>query len=77
MDAVRDLGRRYMTIRPDDEKVEQVASMLTQDVALEQVEALRRDMHADFAAERIVNLDGWFLSETEGRLFAALSRCAS
>lgn len=75
--AAQELGREYLTDRPNSEALETIARLLT-DAAANEAEALaelRKKVLADFTAGRIVNLSGWFVSETEGRVFAALSRC--
>lgn len=75
--AVAELGREYLGLRPDAAAVDSIAKLLasSRDEA-DALEELRARVLADFAAGRIVNLAGWFVSETEGRVFAVLSRCA-
>jgi hypothetical protein len=77
LDAVRDLGREYLLAHPDDPEVGDVESLLgvAATTELQQVRQLRERMQEDFSADRLVQLSGWFVSVTEGRVFAALSRC--
>ena len=74
--AAQNLGREYLAGRNNSEAIETVARLLenprNEDEALAE---LRRNVLADFTAGRIVNLSGWFVSETEGCVFAVLSRC--
>ena len=78
LSGARELGREYLASHPDDAEVKSVAKLLTVDAGRpEQIDHLRRRMHDDFAAGRIVNLSGWFMSSTEARIFAALSSCVS
>ncbi|MBM0103400.1 hypothetical protein JM946_01525 [Steroidobacter sp. S1-65] len=76
--AIAELGREYLSQRSDAAAVDAIAKLLaeSQDEA-KTLEQLRARVLADFTAGRIVNLAGWFVSETEGCVFAALSRCAS
>jgi hypothetical protein len=74
--SIQQLGREYLASRPGSEAIGAVAKLLAgwgkQDEILAE---LRSKALADFAAGRIVNLSGWFVSETEGCVFAALSGC--
>ncbi|HEY0683823.1 MAG TPA: hypothetical protein VGD45_15930 [Steroidobacter sp.] len=78
MDAIHELGREYLAQRPAATEVDVIAKLLAASQNdTETLEQLRTEVVADFTAGRIVNLAGWFVSETEGRVFAALSRCNS
>ena len=73
--AIQELGRKYLAQRPGT-TVEGIAKLLASSRNEAEASAqLRAQMRADFTAGRIVNLAGWFVSETEGCVFAALSRC--
>lgn len=74
--AAQELGREYLA-KSSSEEIGTVARLLQGPVANEDeaLAELRTKMLADFTAGRIVNLSGWFVSETEGCVFAALSRC--
>lgn len=75
--SIQALGREYLTSRPGSEALEAVAKLLADSSSDDETLAeLRSKTLEDFAAGRIVNLSGWFVSETEGCVFAALSRCA-
>jgi hypothetical protein len=75
--SIQALGREYLAGRPGSEAIEAVARILaTPSIEDETLSKLRRMALGDLAAGRIVNLSGWFVSETEGCVFAALSRCA-
>jgi hypothetical protein len=74
--STQDLGREYLAARPNSEAFGTIAGLLADPANEDETLAeLRRKMLADFTAGRIVNLSGWFVSETEGCVFAALSRC--
>ena len=76
--AIEDLGREFRSQRSDIAAVDAIAKLLAQSQDEAEILAkLRARMLADFTAGRMVNLAGWFVSETEGCVFAALSRCAS
>lgn len=76
--AIHELGREYLGQRSDAAAVNAIAQLLTNGRdETETLSQLRAKVLADFAAGRMVNLAGWFVSETEGCLFAALSRCAN
>ncbi len=76
--AIQLLGREYLSQRPDLTAVDHVARLLTDaENEAQALAQLRARVVADFTAARMVNLGGWFVSETEGCVFAALSRCAS
>ncbi|MET0533835.1 MAG: hypothetical protein ABW171_06385 [Steroidobacter sp.] len=69
---IEELGREYLAGRRDSAALDAVVKLLNADHALIE---LRKKVQADFTAGRLVNLSGWFVSETEGCVFAALSRC--
>lgn len=72
-DGVRVVGRRYRAIHPDDELDLAIdLASLPDDAA---VAALGDAVAADFAAGRIVVVDGWVLARTEARAAALLSAC--
>ena len=76
--AIAELGREYLSLGADAVEVDTIAKLLAGSRNdAEAWEQLRAIVLADFTAGRIVNLAGWFVSETEGRVFAELSRCAS
>lgn len=76
MASIQELGREYQARRPVEAGIEAVARLLASSSNEDEAVAeLRTKVLADFAAGRIVNLSGWFVSETEGCVFAALSRC--
>lgn len=74
--SIQELGREYLVTRTDDESIDAMVGVLTNHATEEEaLAALRAKVLADFTDGRVVNLSGWFVSETEGRVFAALSRC--
>ncbi len=75
--AAQELGREYLANKSSSEDIGTVARLLQGPVANEDeaLAELRTKVLADFTAGRMVNLSGWFVSETEGCVFAALSRC--
>lgn len=74
--SIQELGREYLLDRPNG-KVLGIVGRILADSANEDeaLTGLRSKMLVDFAAGRIVNLSGWLVSETEGCVFAVLSRC--
>lgn len=76
--AIQELGREYLSQRSDSAAVNSIAKLLadSRDEA-ETLAQLRALVLSDFTAGRMVNVAGWFVSETEGCVFAALSRCAN
>jgi lipopolysaccharide biosynthesis regulator YciM len=72
--ALKELGREYLTAFPNDRDVRSVAMLLDADSSEPSaLMKLRRMMHADYEAARVVNLAGWYVSVTEARLLAAFS----
>lgn len=85
-DSAAVVGRAYLAGYPTEADRDRLAARLDQalrcqdcDPARARVDQLRaalaRQIRADFAAARVVRVDGWVLSETEARLcgLAALS----
>ena len=74
--AVETLGREYLAGRSEVSGLNEIGTLVSaagsDDVALGKLQSLMRD---DYASDRMVNLSGWFVSETEARVFAALSQC--
>jgi hypothetical protein len=80
------VGRAYLASHPGEADRDRLAARLDQAVRCQDCdpararteqlrEALAGQIRADFAAARVVTVDGWVLSETEARLcgLAALS----
>ena len=78
VNAAGALGREYLKLYPLDPALKEVLALLRVPAgALE--EALRRlgeMIRYDYVAGRTVNLSGWFVSRTEGCIFARIAMCA-
>ncbi len=78
MNAAGAIGREYLGRYPQDPALKEVLALLRSPADAVQAAArrLREMIRDDYIAGRTVNLSGWFLSRTEGCIFARLSRCA-
>jgi hypothetical protein len=78
MDAAGAIGREYLGRYPLDPALKEVLALLRAPADATQGAALRlREMiRDDYVAGRTVNLSGWFVSRTEGCIFARIARCA-
>jgi hypothetical protein len=75
VEAIRALGREYLTAHSGDSELSAIRSLFDQPASAEAeiVARLQRLIRADYQNGRTVRLDGWFVSLTEARIFAALS----
>jgi hypothetical protein len=75
VEAIRALGREYLAMHSGDSDLSAIRSLFDQPASAEAeiVARLRRLVRADYQESRTVRLDGWFVSLTEARIFAALS----
>jgi hypothetical protein len=83
--AAADLGRAYLAETPDEQRFEQLLARIVDalvprlgvppaSVAPAQVaDTLRAVVRDEFAQAQVVNVDGWLLSVTEARLYAAVA----
>lgn len=76
-DSMREVGRAYLDTRPDEDDEGRLVELLEARPEWRSVKsaedarrALARASRADFAAGRIVDVRGWYLSEAEGRACA-------
>ena len=76
-DAARAVGDRYLAAHPDEDELSVVRALRASDPAWSRVRTpanvrrlARRLSRRDYAAGRIVAVDGWYLSETEARICA-------
>ena len=78
MDAAGAIGREYLGRYPLDPALKEVLALLRAPADAAQGAALRlREMiRDDYVAGRTVNLSGWFVSRTEGCIFARIAMCA-
>ena len=75
-EAIKKLGREFMASRSEGERVSEIASLLEKAVSEDAAFAeIQRRIREDFAADRIVKLSDWFVSVTEGCIFAVLANC--
>ena len=72
------IGREYLERYPLDPALKDVLALLRTPADAERspVHRLREMIHDDYVAGRTVNLSGWFVSRTEGRIFARIAMCA-
>jgi hypothetical protein len=72
------LGREYLGRHPLDPALKQVLALLRApaDAVPSTVQRLREMIREDYVGSRTVNLSGWFVSRTEGCIFASLAKCA-
>ena len=79
MDAAGAIGREYLGRYPLDPALKEVLALLRAPADAVQGAALRlREMiRDDYVAGRTVNLSGWFVSRTEGCIFARIAMCAT
>jgi hypothetical protein len=72
------IGREYLGRYPQDPALKEVLGLLRSPADAVQAAArrLREMIRDDYIAGRTVNLSGWFVSRTEGCIFARLSMCA-
>jgi hypothetical protein len=78
MNAAGALGREYLGRYPQDPALQEVLVLLR--TPADAVQGALRRLHEmirdDYVADRTVNLSGWFLSRTEGCIFARIAMCA-
>jgi hypothetical protein len=73
LDALCELGRAYSVGHPNDPGVDEVWRLL-EDGTDRSVDLLRHRAAGDYAADRLIALDGWWVSQTEGRIFAGVAK---
>jgi hypothetical protein len=82
--AARTVGRAYLDLVPDESDpdllVERIFPSLRDAESPPAADALLRrvvqDVRRDFEEDRLVRIDGWFLSRTEARLSALVAASA-
>lgn len=77
LEALRVLGREYSAQHAGDAGTSRVATLIaagSDDAAIATLQGLVR---ADYASGRMVRLSHWFVSDTEGRIFAVLAECTT
>jgi hypothetical protein len=78
INAAGAIGREYLGRYPLDPALKEVLALLRSPT--DAVQAAARRLHEmirdDYIAGRTVNLSGWFVSRTEGCIFARLTMCA-
>lgn len=72
---VRELGRRYRSMMPEEKSREALLSALRSEPDSTPTEEgqFKEQIRDDFASGRVVTLDGWVLSRTEARQCALFS----
>lgn len=78
-DQLMKVGREYLKIAGKDEKMNEISDLLEKEEAdtVQLEKTFREWVREDFEEGRLVNLFGWNVSKTEGRLFAAASELLS
>lgn len=78
MNAAGAIGREYLGRYPLDSALKEVLALLRAPADAVQGAAtrLREMIRDDYVAGRTVNLSGWFVSRTEGCIFARIAMCA-
>ena len=78
MDAAGAIGREYLGRYPLDPALKEVLALLRApaDAVEGAARRLREMIRDDYVAGRTVNLSGWFVSRTEGCIFARIAMCA-
>ena len=78
VNAAGALGREYLKLYPLDPALKEVLALLRvpADAVEEALRRLGEKIHYDYVAGRTVNLSGWFVSRTEGCIFARIAMCA-
>ena len=78
VNAAGALGREYLKLYPLDPALQEVLALLRVPAnALEAaLQRLGEMIRYDYVAGRTVNLSGWFVSRTEGCIFARIAMCA-
>jgi hypothetical protein len=78
VNAASALGREYLDRHPQDPALKEVLELLRApaDALQAPVRRLREMIRDDYVAGRTVNLSGWFISRTEGCIFARIAMCA-
>jgi hypothetical protein len=77
MNTAGTLGREYLGRYPLDPALKEVLALLRTPTDAVQAAArrLQQMIREDYIAGRTVNLSGWFLSRTEGCIFARITMC--
>ncbi len=74
---IAQLAREFLATEPEEAPLRDLTKLIMRDDDEQRIiGALRRLIEADYKSNQIVNLSGWFVSQTEARVFAVLSRCA-
>jgi hypothetical protein len=78
LDVAGALGREHLGRHPLDPALKEVLALLRApaDAAQGAARRLGEMIRDDYVAGRTVNLSGWFVSRTEGCIFARLAMCA-
>jgi hypothetical protein len=78
LQALQALGREYSAQHADAAVSPRVSALIakaqTDEAAIASLQELIR---ADYASARLVHLSHWFVSDTEGQIFAVLGACAT
>jgi len=77
LNAAGAIGREYLGRYPQDPALKEVLAVLRAPANEPQAaQRLREMILDDYVSGRTVNLSGWFVSRTEGCIFARMAMCA-
>ena len=78
LNAAGAMGREYLKLHPLDPALKEVLALLRTpaDAVQAPLGRLREMIRDDYVAGRTVNLSGWFVTRTEGCIFARIAMCA-
>jgi len=75
--ALQALGREYSAQGGDGDTSEVAALIADAQTDAAAIASLHELIRADYAAARMVRLSHWFVSDTEGKIFAVLGACTT
>jgi hypothetical protein len=67
--GIRSIGKEYLAASSDQRGIDRIWSL----VASDDRTALQQMISGDFAHQRLVRVADWWLSRTEGRIYAAIA----
>jgi hypothetical protein len=78
VNAAGALGREYLKLYPLDPALKEVLALLRvpANAVEDALHRLGERIRYDYVSGRTVNLSGWFVSRTEGCIFARIAMCA-
>lgn len=80
--SLRSVGKSYLSAHPEDNSGIKLSNEITKDISsysskpgdeTEMAQAIEKQVEMEFKSGRLLNLQGWVMSETEARQCALLS----